>query len=48
MSRSQQRLSQVASHITPTRSLTTNAVVTKPATYRQRKDYKYFLPIQTR
>lgn len=58
MSKSQQRVALIASHLTSshnnaTRKLTTatttttTAAAVKPA-YRNRNDYKYFLPIQTR
>ncbi|KAI8092932.1 HotDog domain-containing protein [Halteromyces radiatus] len=50
MNASQARLSLVAKHLT-TSSSPTNIVRTataKPPTFRERNDYKYFLPIQTR
>lgn len=57
MSKSQQRVALIASHLSAshnnaTRKLTTTTTTAAAAAvkkaYRDRQDYKYFLPIQTR
>jgi hypothetical protein len=53
MSGSQRRLSLLANHLNGSRGIATNAAATTTKqplkeTFRNRQDYKYYLPIQTR
>lgn len=55
MSGSQRRLSLLANHLNSSRGMTTNAAATTASTkqplketFRNRQDYKHYLPIQTR
>lgn len=54
MSGSQRRLSLLANHLNGNRGIATNVAATTTTkqplkeTFRNRQDYKYYLPIQTR